>query len=270
MSPRANHRRRRTVGHESPNERSPLHARTALCLPIEDHWPGASESERSPTMRAERAKPMSRRDEMIVAQDKRSAVLGYGREIITSLFSRFGLAVERPAKPNLEKKGDWWLGGLYPGRQSLRSFAPGYYHPALSRAPETRRLGSPPTTFGSDGRIGSAGGFPLPPPTPPDMRVRVRRFLAVLTDKAALFLCHDDRCPVLGQSASSHREQDHRWSCSACQVQPFPSCEALRCLRSGSLLSVLRPLLTPAHRSGAIADRRSRRFRRARAAGLPE
>ena len=35
----------------------------------------------------------------------------------------------------------------------------------------------------------------LPPPTPPSMRVRVRRSLAVLTDKQPLFLCHDDRCP---------------------------------------------------------------------------
>jgi hypothetical protein len=34
-------------------------------------------------------------------------------------------------------------------------------------------------------QIGSAGGFLPPPPTPPDMRVRVRRFLAVLTDRAA-------------------------------------------------------------------------------------
>ena len=33
---------------------------------------------------------------------------------------------------------------------------------------------------------------------------------------------------------------------SACQVRPFPSCESVRYLVSGSLLSVLRPLLTPA------------------------
>ena len=32
------------------------------------------------------------------------------------------------------------------------------------------------------------------------MRVRVRRFLAVLTDEAALFLCHDGRCPTLRDS----------------------------------------------------------------------
>jgi len=58
-------------------------------------------------------------------------------------------------------------------------------------------------------------------------------------------------------------EQDHRWSCSACQVQPFPSCEALRyrrvrlvalgttasadsCQRSGPLLT-----LAPAVSDGA-------------------
>jgi len=29
-----------------PNERSALDARTPLCLHIEAHWPGASESER--------------------------------------------------------------------------------------------------------------------------------------------------------------------------------------------------------------------------------
>jgi hypothetical protein len=31
-----------------PNYRSALDARTALCLHIEDHWPSASESDRSP------------------------------------------------------------------------------------------------------------------------------------------------------------------------------------------------------------------------------
>ena len=35
------------------------------------------------------------------------------------------------------------------------------------------------------------------------MRVRVRRFLAVLADRAALFLCHNDRCLELGLSAST-------------------------------------------------------------------
>jgi hypothetical protein len=39
------------------------------------------------------------------------------------------------------------------------------------------------------------------------MRVRVRRFLTVLADEAALFLCHDDRCPALGLSASTLRDK---------------------------------------------------------------
>ena len=68
--------------------------------------------------------------------------------------------------------------------------------------------------------IGSAGGLPLPPPTPPDMRVRVRRFLTVLADRAALFLCHDDRCPVAQPSASTLQDQDHRWSCLPAKFSP--------------------------------------------------
>src|ERR1035437_1497451 len=119
-------------------------------------------------------------------------------------------------------------------------------------------------------QIGSAGGFLPPPPTPPDMRVRVRRFLAVLADEAALFLCHGDRCPVLGQSASAHREQDHRWSCSACQVQPFPSCEAFRYLRVRLVALGTKASAYSCQRSGAIADPRSRRFGRGAMAGLPE
>src|ERR1035437_3233123 len=120
------------------------------------------------------------------------------------------------------------------------------------------------------GPIGSAGGFLPPPPTPPDMRVRVRRFLAVLADEAALFLCHGDRCPGLSQSASSPREQDHRWSCSACQVQPFPSCEALRYLRVRLVALGTTASADSCQRSGVIADPRSRRFRRGAMAGLPE
>jgi len=44
-------------------------------------------------------------------------------------------------------------------------------------------------------------------------QVRVR---PVLADKAALFLCHDDRFSKLGQSASTLREQDHQWPCLPC------------------------------------------------------
>ena len=40
-----------------------------------------------------------------------------------------------------------------------------------------------------------------------ERRDRVRRFLTVLTDEAALFLCQEDRCPKLSQSASSLRDK---------------------------------------------------------------
>jgi hypothetical protein len=48
-----------------------------------------------------------------------------------------------------------------------------------------------------------AGRASPPAPTPPYIRVRVRRFLTVLADEAALFLCHDYRCLELGLSAST-------------------------------------------------------------------
>ena len=91
--------------------------------------------------------------------------------------------------------------------------------------------------------IGSPGGLPLPAPTPPDMRVRVRRFLAVLTDEAALFLCHNDRCPVARPVGFIAPAQDHRWSCLPAKFSPsrVVSPSSL----PGSLLPVLRPLLTP-------------------------
>src|SRR6185369_529869 len=80
--------------------------------------------------------------------------------------------------------------------------------------------------------------------TPPYMRVRVRRFLAVLADQAALFLCHDGRCPEAQPVGFNAPGQDHRWSCLPAKFSPSrvvsPSGFA------GSLLSVLRPLLTPA------------------------
>jgi len=53
-----------------------------------------------------------------------------------------------------------------------------------------------------------AGRIDLPAPTPPDMRVRVWRFLAVLADCAALFLCHGDRCPVAQPVGFSAPGQD--------------------------------------------------------------
>ena len=83
-----------------------------------------------------------------------------------------------------------------------------------------------------------------PPPTPPYMRVRVRRFLAVLADRAALFLCHEGRCPKLSQSAWSLRDKTRDGRVLPARFSPS------RVVRPsglpGSLLSVLWPRLTPA------------------------
>jgi hypothetical protein len=54
-------------------------------------------------MRAKRSKLKSRRDDLIIAQGKRSAALGYGGETIFS-FSPSGLARLRRAKPDGEKE----------------------------------------------------------------------------------------------------------------------------------------------------------------------
>ena len=75
------------------------------------------------------------------------------------------------------------------------------------------------------------------------MRVRVRRFLAVLTDEAALCLCHADRCPVAQPIGFIAPAQDQRWSCLPAKFSPSRVVRPSG--RSGSLLSVLRPLLTP-------------------------
>src|SRR5215469_2986918 len=100
------------------------------------------------------------------------------------------------------------------------------------------------------------------------MRVRVRRFLAVLADKAALFLCHGDRCPDAQPVGLIAPGQDHRWSCLPAKFSPSrvvrPSGIA-RLVALGTTASAdsCRPTM-------AIADRRSHRYRWARAAGLPE
>src|SRR5437879_8926962 len=73
-----------------------------------------------------------------------------------------------------------------------------------------------------------AGRIDLPAPTPPDMRVRVRRFLAVLTDQSALFLCHAGSRP--GSTVRLQRQPASRYGRTACQVQPFPSRESIPCL----------------------------------------
>jgi hypothetical protein len=67
----------------------------------------------SPTMRAERAKLKSCRDDAITAQGKRgtSAALGNGRKMICSFFPS-GLARARRAKPEGKKVAEW--GGVLP------------------------------------------------------------------------------------------------------------------------------------------------------------
>jgi len=61
-------------------------------------------------MRAERAKPKSCKDDEIIAQDKRSAALGYGRKMIPTFFPS-GFAHQGRAKPD-GKKEVGWLGTL--------------------------------------------------------------------------------------------------------------------------------------------------------------
>jgi hypothetical protein len=119
-----------------------------------------------------------------------------------------------------------------------------------------------------EGRIGSPGGFPLPAPTPPYMRVRVRRFLAVLGDRAALLLCHDGRCPAAQPVGVNAPGQDHRWSCRPAKFSPSR-------VVSPSGLSRLVALGTTASadscsRTATISGHRPHRYRRARATGLPE
>jgi len=86
------------------------------------------------------------------------------------------------------------------------------------------------------------------------MRVRVRRFLAVLTDWAALFLCHGDRCPAAQPIGFIAPGQDHRWSCLPAKFSPSRVVRPSGVV-TGSYLPVLWPLLTPvlARRSSRTA-----------------
>ena len=74
----------------------------------------------SPETRAERAKPKSRRDDMIIAQVKRgtSAALGCEPKMIFSLFSN--LVWRRNAPNQIGKKRDWLWGCVHPGRRPQR------------------------------------------------------------------------------------------------------------------------------------------------------
>src|SRR5438552_11496152 len=67
-----------------------------------------------------------------------------------------------------------------------------------------------------------------------------------LRNDAALFLCHDGRCRYLGQSASSLPGRGRRWSCLPAKFGPSRVVSPSGFFVAGSLLSVVRPLLTPA------------------------
>jgi hypothetical protein len=102
-----------------PNQRSTVDAGFAFGLHLGCRGSGATDSGRSPTMRAERAKLKSCKDDEIIAQGKRatSAALGYGPEMIFSFFPS-GLARLERAKPEGDKEVG--CGGLYPGRRPQR------------------------------------------------------------------------------------------------------------------------------------------------------
>jgi len=118
-----------------------------------------------------------------------------------------------------------------------------------------------------------AGRIALPPPAPPYMRVRVQRFLTVLADGAALFLCHGDRCLELGLSASTLRDKTIDGRVLPAKFSPSRVVRPSGLFVSGSLLSVLwlrltpvparRPLLTavPAAASGGAVNRRRHRLK---------
>src|SRR5690348_8024142 len=80
-------------------------------------WAAVAYLGRSPEMRAERAKPKSRRDDMLIAQGQRgtSAALGERYNMISSLFSNL---VWRAGAPNQIGKKRAWVGvAVYPGRR---------------------------------------------------------------------------------------------------------------------------------------------------------
>src|SRR5258708_6662965 len=64
--------------------------------------------EPSAIMRAERAKPKSCKDDLIIAQGKRSAALGSGPKMNISLFFQVWFCGLAARKTKLEKKGGRW------------------------------------------------------------------------------------------------------------------------------------------------------------------
>ncbi len=132
------------------------------------------------------------------------------------------------------------------------------------RAPcATRAAPTPRSTRLRDNRLPDrvAGRIDLPAATPPDIRVRVRRFLAVPKDGAALFLCHAGSRP--GSTVRFQRQPASSHGRAACQVQPFPVCEFIRCLRCR--------LVTPGTMASAdsCAPRRSSQTTAPSVAGVP-
>jgi hypothetical protein len=89
----------------------------ARLLAIERRFPGLPEPGRSP-LRAQRAKPKSCKDDLIIAPGKRSAARGYECKMIGSLFSlRFGAPVARQIAEKKERLGKV---PVYPGRRPGR------------------------------------------------------------------------------------------------------------------------------------------------------
>jgi len=72
--------------------------------------PPLAHPERSPIMRAERAKLKSCKDDETIAQGKRSAALGYGRKMIPSFPLRF---LRASGAQNRKGKRGWVGGGSF-------------------------------------------------------------------------------------------------------------------------------------------------------------
>jgi hypothetical protein len=67
---------------------------------------------------------MSRRDERIIAQGKRSAALGKEPNVNASLFFEFCFSGLQARKNKTRKKGRLECGGPYPGRELRLRYAP--------------------------------------------------------------------------------------------------------------------------------------------------
>ena len=109
---------------------------------------------RSPSMRAERAKLKSCKDDDIIAQGKRSAALGCGPKMISSFFPS-GLARQGTRQTRRKKRG--WVGWRVTQGGGLGGLALGYYQ----AAPPGLRRGEPaagPSVI--EGR--SASSAPVP------------------------------------------------------------------------------------------------------------